>query len=206
MPTTLPVPSTFYPELNEDRLRHIASSLLDVRDMTLAQMSTPLDDGYTRGTAVFGRSRQKLMQMALQGDLEWMTLSHAGMDVTFHIERVPCRFFQDNPDQPAKPGFFKRNQLDNLGLLFEVNEAEPVMWRFVVEEPLTQEDEACVYFIGYNAYQEKVSEWSYRPSMSTLHAVDQEVPAAARIQSAIVEVHEDSEEINLPLARAAGDS
>lgn len=183
-------PSSFYPELTDERLREIAVPLLDMRYTTLREMHSPFDDNYTRETAVFGRSKNMLIEMAHSGVHPWMTLSNASMDVTFNIGRVPCRFFRDDPDSPEKAGFFRRNSVDSL---FENDQNAPVMWRFVVDKAMTEEDEDRVHFVGYNLFQEKVAEWMYRPSMPTLHAVDRDVPAAATILPAVVELREDVE-------------
>lgn len=181
-------PAMFYPELSDDRLRMIAVKLLDLRYSTFREMNSPFDDNYTRETAVFGRSRNMLIDMALRGQYDWMSLKHAAMDITFNIGRVPCRFFRDDPNSPEKAGFFKRNAVDDL---FAIDDQHPVMWRFVVEKALTDDDEDRVFFIGYNVYQEKISEWMYRASAPTLHAVDKEVPVAAEIPPAFVDVRED---------------
>ena len=53
------------------------------------------------------------------------------------------------------------------------------------------DDEDRVFFVWYNVYQEKVSEWIYQASAPMLHAVDQDVPAAAEILPASVDVRED---------------
>lgn len=181
-------PATFYPELSDDRLRVIAVKLLDMRYSTLREMNSSFDDNYTRETAIFGRSRNMLIDLALNGQHVWMSLKHTAMDITFNIGQVPCRFFRDDPNSPEKTGFFKRNAVDDL---FAMDEQHPVMWRFVVEKALTEDDEDRVFFIGYNVYQEKVSEWMYQASAPSLHAVDKDVPVAAEIPPAFVDVREN---------------
>src|SRR4051812_11509016 len=105
-------PSHFYPELTEERLRFVATKLLDIRFNTLREMNSAYDDNYTREAAVFGRQRNMLIDEALHGGHDWMSLRHAGMDVTFCVGTVPCRFFTDYPDSPQKEGFFRRNNVD----------------------------------------------------------------------------------------------
>jgi len=117
-----------------------------------------------------------------------MTLGHSGMDIAFYIERVPCRFFTDDSNTPEKSGFFKRNFVD---CLFDIDDQRPVMWRFIVERALTEEDEDKVFFAGYNVYQEKVSEWMYRASTPMLHSVDDEIPPTVDISPARIEVRDD---------------
>ncbi len=182
-------PATFYPELSDDRLRIVAVKLLDMRFSTFWEMSSPFDDNYTRETAIFGRSRNMLIDMTLSGQYDWMSLKHAAMDITFNIGKVPCRFFRDDPNNPEKSGFFKRNAVDDL---FAMDDQHPVMWRFVVDKALTEDDEDRVFFFGYNVYQEKVSEWMYRASAPSLHTVDRDVPVAAEIPPASVDVREDN--------------
>lgn len=194
-------PVTFYPELSDDRLRAIAVKLLDIRYSTFREMNSPFDDNYTRETAVFGRSRNMLIDLVLSGQYDWMSLKHAAMDVTFNIGQVPCRFFRDDPHSPEKAGFFKRNAVDDL---FAMDEQHPVMWRFVVDKALTEDDEDRVFFVGYNVYQEKISEWMYRASTPTLHAVDKDVPAAADIPPAFVDVWEESNSANQDKERKTG--
>lgn len=169
-------------------MREIAVNLLDMRYSTFREMNSPFDDNYTRETAVFGRSRNMLIDMALSDQHDWMSLKHAAMDVTFNIGQVPCRFFRDDPNSPEKAGFFKRNAVDDL---FAMDEQLPVMWRFVVEKALTEDDEDRVFFVGYNVFQEKVSEWMYQASAPSLHAVDKDVPVAAEIPPAFVDVRAD---------------
>lgn len=197
---TLPAPSSFYDELTDQRLGVVAGKLLDVRYATLREMTSPFDDNYTREGAVFGRSRNMLIDLALRGGLGWMELVNPGMDVTLRIGRVPCRFFRDDPDQPEKAGFFKRNAVDDL---FALDESQPVMWRFVVERALTEDDEDRVHFIGYNAFQEKVSEWVYQSGGGMLHSVDRSVPPSTPIAPAEVDVRDEDGDVADLRARPA---
>ncbi|MAB50249.1 hypothetical protein [Marinobacter sp.] len=179
-------PSYFYPELTDQRLAEVAEELLDERFETVASMNSPWDDAYTRESAVFGRCRNRLMGLCEKKD--WLSVSHAGMDVTFTIQnKVPFRFFRDDPNAPRKPGFFRLNQTDGL---FPVDELTPVMWRFVIERAMTEEDEDKVFFIGYNELQEQVSIWEHTPSISALYASDNQIPASKQLEPAFVSPRE----------------
>ena len=182
-------PTSFYPELSNDRLQTIAIALLDMRYATVQLMQSAYDDNYTRETAVFGRSKNMLVEMAKSGKHDWMSLKHAGMDVTFNIGAVPCRFFSDDPNSPEKSGFFKRNAVDDL---FTPDDQQPVMWRFVVSKAMTEHDEDQVHFVGYNVFQEKISEWKYVGSHPVFHSVDQVTPATTEIPPADVDIRHDS--------------
>lgn len=58
-------PWEFFEALSEERLRVIGMHLLEVRHNTTRELSTDLDDNYVRETAIFGRSRNMLIAMAL---------------------------------------------------------------------------------------------------------------------------------------------
>lgn len=180
-------PVHFKSELSNDRLTIIAEKLLDIRYSTIQEMNSPYDDNYTHETAVFGRSKNMLIELSKSRQYDWLSLAHAGMDVTFKIGSIPCRFFRDDAQSPEKSGFFKRNAVDDL---FELDDQDPVMWRFVVEKALTQDDEDRVYFLGFNVYQDRISEWIYKGSISTLHSVGDNAPSAAEIPRANVTVRD----------------
>jgi hypothetical protein len=183
-------PSTFYPELTDDRLRAVAMRLLDLRFSTLSEMHSPYDDNYTREGTVFGRTRNMLIALARKGPYSWLTLAHAGMDVTVNIGNVPVRYFRDDPKAPGKGGFFKRNAVDDL---FAMDDSAPVMWRFIVERAMAEDAEDVAHFIGYNVYQEPVSGWVYRPSKPTLHSLDGDTPPSTILPPASVQLLEDDE-------------
>lgn len=176
-------PSQYYSDLTEERLRVVAERLLDVRFETLQDLQSPFDDNYTRESTVYGRQRQMLIQTALNNELEWLSISHAGMDVTFKIGGVPCRFFTDDPSCPVKHGFFRRNPTDNL---FEIEDQHPVLWRFVIEKAFSEEAEDSVYLLGFNAIDEKVCEWKYRPSTPLIPPSKTEIPPSVPIAPAQV--------------------
>jgi len=181
-------PIQFYADLTDDRLRAIASELMNVRAETLLELNSQFDCNYTRESTAFGRSRNMLIKLAQSRRYDWLSLRHAGMDVTVSIGPVPIRFFRDDADAPEKVGFFRRNAADDL---FEKDETRPVMWRFIVEKALTEEDEDRVLFAGYNVYQEKVAEWQYRDSAPMLHSVGDDVPPTALLPKVAIDVRTD---------------
>ncbi|KAA5952040.1 MULTISPECIES: hypothetical protein [unclassified Pantoea] len=174
-------PWDFYPQLNEDRLSLIAEELLQVLDRTYEQLSTAHDDNYTRGTCTFGRQRQMLIALCLSGQHHWLQLTHPGMDVTFNIENIPVRFFADDPENPKKPGFFRRNEVDQL---FEPQLTTPTLHRFIVEKPEFEGEGARVHFIGTNALDEIVSKWTYGDGRTppVLHSTDDTPPSSVSIE------------------------
>lgn len=189
MPTT-PHPSAYYPELTEGRLQAIANHLLDVRYNALADLQNEYDNNYTRECTVFGRQREMLIHMVSQQTYPWLELKHAGMDVTFSIGGVPCRFFTDDPNRPQKHGFFRRNQVDQL---FAPQDHQPVLWRFVIERALTDDDEDQVYLMGYNAFEEKICEWRHQRITGGLHSLDTATPASVDLRDVEITVRAPEE-------------
>ena len=179
-------PWEFSKALTEERLRVIALRLLEVRYGTVRELSTDLDDNYVRETAIFGRSRNMLIGMALSSQFPWLRLRHAALDVTAEIEGTPFRFFRDDPNHPEKLGFFKRNAVDDL---FTTDDQDPVLWRFVIERAASDEVEDQVHFVGYNVYSEKVSQWTLANNRSShLAGVDRDVPPARPLPMPEVEL------------------
>ena len=189
MPATLH-PSHHYAELTEERLQVVADLLLDVRYNALAVTQTAYDDNYTRECLVFGRTRQMIIKKWQAKEFPWLDVKNAGMDVTFTIGGVPLRFFRDDPKNPTKHGFFRRNDVDQL---FAPEDNKPVLWRFIVERAMTEEDEDQVYLVGYNAFEEKICEWRHQPSTGVLHSVDSTTPPAVDLPDAEVTVRSDEQ-------------
>ncbi|EES5140918.1 TPA: hypothetical protein RUP02_000860 [Escherichia coli] len=176
-----PLPWQFHPQLTEDRLTIIAKELLQVLNDTYAQLSTPLDNNYTRSTCTFGRQWKLLIDLCLSGKYEWLHLTNAGLDITFTIDTIPVRFFTDDPANPKKDGFYRRNLADQL---FSPEVDIPVLHRFVVEKPEFEGEGAKVHFIGYNALDEEVSRWTYNeePTITLLHSTDDTPPEPVKIE------------------------
>lgn len=175
-------PWDFKPVLTEHRLNYLAKQFWEIYYGVESSLTTEDDCNYGRGALFFGRARKRLINLSFQ--LEWLKLSNPGMDVTLEIEGIPFRFFRDDPDSPKKKGFWRRNNSDQL---FAPNEEEPVIFRFIVERPLTEDEELEIYFIGYNALEETVCEWRYG-QVRVLRGADKERPQVVEQPAAPVDV------------------
>ena len=182
-------PWHFLPEYTEERLSIIAAALLDVYHDTEQELSTSLDDNYTRGATTFGRQRNKLISMCMSGEYPWLELVNAAFDLECKIGGMPFRFFSDDPDSPSKPGFWK-----STGTLFPLNNNDPAHLRFVLEKPIDQASEAEVHFIGFNAVMEEVFRWRYQNDVSVVRAVDDQRPKAVTLAPASVQPRKSEEE------------
>lgn len=178
-------PSEFKPALTEDRLNFLAKQFWEVYYGVESLLTTEDDCNYGRGALFFGRARQRLINLSFHHD--WLKLTNSGMDVTLEIQSIPFRFFRDDHENPKKKGFWRRNDSDQL---FAPNDQEPVIFRFIVQRPLTEEDELEIYFIGYNALEEVICEWRYG-QVRVLRGVDQERPKAVEQTAAPVDVPDE---------------
>ncbi|QZA78211.1 hypothetical protein K4H28_01960 [Deefgea tanakiae] len=179
------LPWELLPSLEENCLRVVATELLNVLYDTEKQLSTPLDDNYSRGTTTFARQKNRLTEMCVSGRYSWLKLTNPNMDLTFEINGIPVRFFSDNPDSPKKRGFFRHNAVD---CLFAPSSDIPSLHRFVIEKPENDEEEARVHFIGYNDFEEPVSHWVYGDRVTVLQSVDSTAPESVEIMLDEIEV------------------
>ena len=184
---TLPKPWIFSPQLKQAYLEVIAQELLDVFYDTQAQLSTADDSNYTRGTCTVGRQINRIIRLCMSGQHPWLELANPNMDLTFKIHGIPVRIFADDPKKPKKPNFFRHNAMDNL---FAPELGGPVLHRFVLEKPKLEDEEALMHFVGYNAFDEPVSLWTYRESVTVLHEVGAGEPPAVDITLDDIDVAE----------------
>ena len=81
----------------------------------------------------------------------------------------------------------RHNAMDNL---FAPELGGPVLHRFVLEKPKLEDEEALMHFVGYNAFDEPVSLWTYRESVTVLHEVGAGEPPAVDITLDDIDVAE----------------
>lgn len=176
--------------LTEDRLNTIARAFLDVYYKVEEHLSTDDDCNYTRGATFFGRSRNRVIAMAQSADYPWLALSNCGMDVTCEMSGVPFRFFRDDHDSPKKRGFWRRNASDQL---FAPDDVTPVIFRFIVERPVSEDEAPEIYFLGYNSNEILVTEWRYG-QVPVLRSTDEIVPKPVEKGPAPIDVRPDEED------------
>lgn len=178
-------PWDFKPALTAERLNFLAGQFWEVYYAVESLLITEDDCNYGRGALFFGRARKRLINLSFE--LDWLKLTNSGMDVTLELAGVPFRFFRDEHENPKKKGFWRRNESDQL---FAPNDHEPVIFRFIVQRPISEQDELEVYFIGYNALEEPICEWRYG-QVPVLIGVDQRRPTVVEQPAAPVDVPED---------------
>lgn len=175
-----PAPWEFSPELTEDRLVVIAEVLLKVQEDTYELLSSKFDDNYTRATATFGRQKNRIVSLCLAKKYDWLGIVNPNNDYTITIGGIPIRSFTDDPEDPKKPNFFRRNSMDQL---FSSEKSIPTIWRFVVERPEFEGEGGRVHFAGYNELEEALSLWTYGDEkVRVLQSTDSTPPTPVKIE------------------------
>lgn len=171
-------PCDYHPALSAERLHVVAAALLDVYHEVQIELGTELDDNYTRGTTTFGRQKNKIIQLCKSNKFSWLDLRNTSNDLTFSISGIPFRFFSDDHEKPSKAAVWRRNEQDDM---FPSEEDHPIYWRFILEKPLSEDDEATIFVIGANSNQDIVCEWKYAEKVRVLKAADTVRPEAVDI-------------------------
>lgn len=174
------LPWEYHPQLAKERLSVIAEELLRVQENVHELLSSPLDDNYTRATCTFGRQKNRIIKLCLERKYDWLTLLNPNNDYTIAIEGIPIRSFSDDPENPKKTNFFRKNCVDQL---FAPDDLTPTIWRFVVVPPQFEGEGGRVYFAGYNELEELLSLWEYgNERVALLHSTDNTPPAPVKIE------------------------
>lgn len=128
--------------------------------------------------------------MAQSSQYPWLTLTNPGMDVTCEIDGLPFRFFRDDHENPKKRGYWRRNACDQL---FSTDDTIPVIFRFIVERPITEDDSPEIYFVGYNSVEIAVTEWRYG-QVPVFRSMDEYLPKSIQQGPAPIEIRRDETE------------
>lgn len=159
---SLPLPVHYHPDLTHDlthdRLSIIAKILLDEYYKTLDDLSSDADDNYTRGCTSFGRQKNRIMLLALDNTYPWLQLMNSANDLVFKIGSVPCRFTNDDPNNPKKKAIliansYQRSFFDDI----ETDEA-PCRYCFIIDRGV-DDTEPSVVFIGFDSKDVARCKW-----------------------------------------------
>ncbi|WGS50116.1 hypothetical protein LFL96_00985 [Paraburkholderia sp. D15] len=180
----LPLPEVFHPALRSDCLGVIADILIDEHFTTLTDLQSEYDDGYSRGTTRFARQKNRLKSVALSGQYEWLQLRHAGNDLIFTIDGIPCRFATDDPANPTKPAVLEATPIQQ-SFFDEVESGVPCKFCFILDGGYAESDDPRVVFVGEDLYGAVKCRWT-SDGMKTLHAVSANTPPAKDVGKAPV--------------------
>jgi hypothetical protein len=154
----LPHPAVFRPEFLTERLTLIARWLLEELHATEDDLVRDTDDGYSRGCTGFARQRMRIMKEAVSGRHDWLALSNATNALVFTIVGTPCRFSNDDPDNPKKDAVLQANRQQQL-FVSESDREAPSRFCFVIDRGLDGIDDPHVELLGFNAQNELMCRW-----------------------------------------------
>ena len=174
----LPHPAVFRPEFLTERLTLIARWLLEELHATEDDLVRDTDDGYSRGCTAFARQRMRIMKEAVSGRYDWLALSNATNALVFTIVGTPCRFSNDDPDNPKKDAVLQTNRQQQL-FVSESDREAPSRFCFVIDDP-------HVELLGFNAQNELMCRW-VSSAVRVLHvANNQAVVEAVEVAKPVV--------------------
>lgn len=201
----LTTPRQVSDELTEERLSVIGELMLDVLAKAVLATSTEYDCAYSRGALSWAWIKNALLLLVRSREHKWLTVRHAANDLVIGIGSHPVRFFIDDHANPRKPRVLNPTDGEAVQLKLHFKEAQdtaPVLWRFIVERALNEDDESRVFFVGYNAVGEVVAKWQFTESVRAFHATDALIPESARLDPiALAPIFEEGEDE--PAATAA---
>ncbi len=191
MSISLPVQCN--PELRADRLALVAQWLLEELYATEDDLSRDTDDGYTRGCATFGRQKNRVKFHALSGKYGWLKLLNGGNDLVFTIGGVPCRFSNDDPNNPTKDAVIATNRYQMAFLEF-VAEGEPGKFCFIIDRGQNNLEDPRVEFLGFSPSGEIACRW-----------VSDSVPVVRNVNAELVPPVDVAKPVVTPKVAEGGD-
>jgi hypothetical protein len=155
---SLPLPVQFHQDLSSDRLTIISNLLLEEFYRTEDDLSSDVDDNYTRACTRFGRQKNRILKTGLSKKYSWLSLVNAANDLVFCIGTVPCRFSNDDPRHPTKSAVLTVNQYQ-LPFLEDSEMGDPCRFCFIIDRGLYGNHDPRVVFIGYDAAGAPRCQW-----------------------------------------------
>lgn len=199
---TLPTPAAFNTELSADRLQKVADWLLEEFYATQDDLIRPTDTSYTRGCATFGRQRSRIIAEWQSKEHPWLGMSNAGYALVFTINEVPCRFSNDNPDNPTKDAVLGQNPYQASFASF-ARSNEPATYCFVVDRGFEGVADPYVALDGYSADGVHLCRWTSDP-VRAFRSEGADRPSAVEVPKAKLGPKLPTEETGKP-SKAAGD-
>ncbi|HCA5260100.1 hypothetical protein NQ778_17135 [Acinetobacter baumannii] len=181
-------PSAFEPLLTDNVLMYFAIPMLDIYHDVHMLLNSINDNNYTRGTTIFGRTYEQFKKLIVSEDCP----------VEVHLKDGTFKFiFQIGY---AQIGFCKGDFTDPKSLklrkytpsnydLFQFDDNQPVIWKFILNEPETEEEEAFIEFVGFNLANEPVAYWSSNDNRDSnkLHLLDPITPESVELNAPFIE-------------------
>lgn len=129
-------PWDYHPDLVEDRLKAIATMLVDGRHAALERYDEEAgDNGWTHGCRAFQFCRHRVLRAIDSGDHAWLTAIDRTLQLIFKIGDVPVRIYKGEAEEPTDRTLRQSfGELRQLEMLFpEHDEGRDLAYRFAVE-------------------------------------------------------------------------
>ena len=127
----------------------------------------------------------RIMKEAVAGRYDWLALSNATNALVFTIVGTPCRFSNDDPDNPKKDAVLQTNRQQQL-FVSESDREAPSRFCFVIDRGLDGIDDPHVELLGFNAQNELMCRW-VSSAVRVLHvANNQAVVEAVEVAKPVV--------------------
>jgi hypothetical protein len=181
----LPLPSESHPELTAERLAQVSAWLMEEWYSTEDDLSSPYDDGYTRGCARFGRQKNRIKKEALSGKRDWLGLVNGGNDLVFTIVGIPCRFSNDDAGMPTKGAVVAINRYQVPFLEF-VEQDQPGRFCFVIDQGANEAQEPRVEFLGFSPSGELACRWVSADVVRSLSVTSEALAEAVQVPRPMV--------------------
>ena len=171
--------------LKEEYLNLVASWFLDEWRATEDDMVRDTDTPYTRGTARFGRQKQRITLEYLSGRHPWLKVENNGLDIVFSINGIPCRFSNDDADAPKKRAVLEVHQFQ-IPLLEEAEPGEAARFVFVIDQGVDEMSEPQVVLLGFSQSGQEVCRWTSGGVVRKLGEATPSMPDAAEVKKPLI--------------------
>jgi hypothetical protein len=154
----LPTPAVYAPALTSDRLQMVANWLLDELQATEDDLIRATDTRWTKGCTTFGRQHSRIVAEWKSRNHPWLGMLDASNALVFTIGEVPCRFSNDDPDNPSKKAVLEINPYQRAFAEFFSPEL-PVRYCFVVDRGMDGLADPYVVLHGLSDSNQIVCRW-----------------------------------------------
>lgn len=171
--------------LKEEHLNTVASWLLEEWRATEDDLVRDTDTSYTRGTARFGRQKQRISLEYASRRHPWLKVENNGLDIVFSINSIPCRFSNDDADSPRKAAVLEVH-LFQMSLLQESEPGEAARFVFVIHKGASELDEPRVVLLGFSQAGQEVCRWTSGDQVRKLGEAKPSLPAPVELKKPVV--------------------
>lgn len=185
MPIVKTPNGTLYSGFKEEYVSQVATWLLEEWRATEEDLVRETDTSYTRGTARFGRQKERISLEYISRRHSWLKVENNGLDIVFSICEIPCRFSNDDSNAPKKRAVLEVHPFQ-MSLLEEAEPGEAARFVFVIDPGFVEAGDPRVSLLGFSSSGHEVCRWVSGGLVRTLTDVRDSVPAAVDVARPVV--------------------